>query len=287
MGFANAKPLKLVGEDMAIKFIATDLDGTLMAPDHITVTERTKNALLKAHEKGIKIAIATGRTLGFITPVIEQIPFIDYVIFSNGASVYDLHKKEIIYKNHISPENTQKILKKLNSIDIYYNIYVDGKVYIQDNKQQFYMNKDLPSDFLEIFMASSKVCDNLCEELKGESSEIVAVYTLNKDLENEIHKYFDELNLLVTASLKDEIEATEETANKGTALSGVCKILGIKKDEVMAFGDAMNDSHMIEFAGYSFAMANAVEPLKQIAKYTTLSNAEDGLAVAVETYALD
>lgn len=287
MGFANAKPLKLVGEDMAIKFIATDLDGTLMAPDHITVTERTKNALLKAHEKGIKIAIATGRTLGFITPVIEQIPFIDYVIFSNGASVYDLHKKEIIYKNHISPENTQKILEKLNSIDVYYNIYVDGKVYIQDNKQQFYMNKDLPSDFLELFMASSKVCDNLCEELKGESSEIVAVYTLNKDLENEIHKYFDELNLLVTASLKDEIEATEETANKGTALSGVCKILGIKKDEVMAFGDAMNDSHMIEFAGYSFAMANAVEPLKQIAKYTTLSNAEDGLAVAVETYALD
>ena len=272
---------------MAIKFIATDLDGTLMAPDHITVTDRTKNALLKAHEKGIKISIATGRTLGFITPVIEQIPFIDYVIFSNGASVYDLQKKEIIYKNHISPEITEKILKKLDSIDVYYNIYVDGKVYIQDNKQQFYMNKDLPSDFLELFMASSKVCDNLCEELKGESSEIVAVYTLNKDLENEIHQFFDEQKLLVTASLKDEIEATEETANKGTALSGVCEILGIDKSEVMAFGDAMNDSHMIEFAGYSFAMANACEELKKIAKYTTLSNAEDGLAVAVETYALD
>ena len=67
---------------MSVKIIATDLDGTLMAPDHITVTERTKSALLNAHKKGIKIAIATGRTLGFITPVINQIPFTDYVIFS-------------------------------------------------------------------------------------------------------------------------------------------------------------------------------------------------------------
>ena len=60
-----------------------------MAPDHITVTERTYNALKAAHDKGVKIAIATGRTLGFVESVVKQIPFADYVIYSNGASVYD------------------------------------------------------------------------------------------------------------------------------------------------------------------------------------------------------
>lgn len=271
---------------MAIKIIATDLDGTLMSPDHITVTERTKNALKSAHEKGIKIAVATGRTLGFITPVINQLPFIDYVIYSNGASVYDLNSEEIIFKNHISPESTGMILKKLDSMDVYYNTYVDSKVYIQENKQQFYTNRELPEDFLKIFMASSKVCENLCDELDGKGAEITAVYSSDEKLRNDLSEYFKSLGLLVTASLKDEIEATVPSANKGTALSGLCEILNIKKQEAMAFGDAPNDMQMIEFAEYSFAMGNACEELKKAAAYITLSNAEDGLAKAVEEYAL-
>lgn len=44
---------------MSIKLIVTDLDGTLMAPDHTTVTERTRRALKEAHDKGVKTAIAT------------------------------------------------------------------------------------------------------------------------------------------------------------------------------------------------------------------------------------
>lgn len=269
-----------------IKIIATDLDGTLMAPDHITVTERTKKALWAAHNKGIKIAIATGRTLSFITPVIEQIPFIDYIIFSNGASVYDLHGEKIIYKNHIPPETTAEILEKLGALDVYYNTYVDSTVYIQENKQKFYSGSELPEDFLKIFMASSKVCKNLCAELKNRSAEIIAVYSKNEAVMHNLSKYFNSLGLLVTASLKDEIEATVPSANKGTALSGLCELLKIEREEAMAFGDALNDLQMIEFAEYSFAMGNACEKLKNTAKFTALSNAEDGLAKAIEEYAL-
>ena len=271
---------------MPIKIIATDLDGTLMSPDHVTITERTKNALLKAHSMGIKIAIATGRTLGFITPVVEQIPFVDFVIFSNGASVYDVKSQKIIYKNHIPPESTHKILEKLHGLNVYYNTYVDSTVYIQDGKQQFYTSRDLPEDFLKLFMASSKTCKNLALELNGKSAEIIAVYSSDEALRNKLCEYFKSLGLLVTASLKDEIEATVPSANKGTALKGLCELLQIKREEAMAFGDALNDIQMIEFAGSSFAMGNACEELKKAASFITLSNAEDGLAAAVEKYAL-
>ena len=74
---------------MAVKLIVTDLDGTLMSPDHQTVSERTKNALKTAHDNGVKIAIATGRTLTFTDNVTSQVPFVDYVIYSNGAAVFD------------------------------------------------------------------------------------------------------------------------------------------------------------------------------------------------------
>ena len=59
------------------KLLLFDLDGTLLCEDHITVSQRTKKALYEAHEKGIKIAVATGRTLSVIYSVIDQLPFID------------------------------------------------------------------------------------------------------------------------------------------------------------------------------------------------------------------
>ena len=75
---------------MSIKLIALDLDGTLMLPDHITVSERNLKAVKYAHDMGVKIAISTGRTLSVVTRVLEQIPFVDFVMFSDGAAVYDV-----------------------------------------------------------------------------------------------------------------------------------------------------------------------------------------------------
>ena len=69
-----------------IKLIATDLDGTLMAPDHLTVTDRTYNALKTAHDKGIKIAVATGRPMTLIDNVISQVPFV--ILFIQTALAY-------------------------------------------------------------------------------------------------------------------------------------------------------------------------------------------------------
>ena len=70
-----------------IKLIATDLDGTLMAPDHLTVTDRTYNALKKAHDKGIKIAVATGRPMTLIDNVISQVPSL-IILFIQTALPY-------------------------------------------------------------------------------------------------------------------------------------------------------------------------------------------------------
>ena len=115
---------------MSVKLIASDLDGTLMSPDHMTVSERTKKALAQAHEKGIKIAVSTGRAYKFTKPATDQVPFTDYVICSNGASVFDRNEEKFIYSNLISPEITKNAAELLNSLNVYYNIYMDGGVYV-------------------------------------------------------------------------------------------------------------------------------------------------------------
>lgn len=96
---------------MSIKLIATDLDGTLMAPDHLTVTKRTYDALKSSHDKGIRLAVATGRSMVLIDNVISQVPFVDYIIYSNGACVYDKNEEKIIHADLIPYEKAKEIVE--------------------------------------------------------------------------------------------------------------------------------------------------------------------------------
>lgn len=267
---------------MKPQLIACDLDGTLMAPDHLTVTKRTFDALKAAHGMGIRIAIATGRTLGFTENVTAQIPFADYVIYSNGACVYDRAQKKDIYRNRLTSAQTGEILEALSGMELYYNAYVDGEIYVQTDKARFYVNHELPSEFLELFVRIAHECEDVGRTLEGREAEIIAMYSMNSEQTNTILGMFRSRGLHVTSSIPDELEVTASGVNKGTAIEGLCRAAGFDIRLVMAFGDAMNDYEMIRTAGMSCAMGNACEKLKRAAKSVTLSNAEDGVAVAVE-----
>ncbi len=271
---------------MPIKIIATDLDGTLMAPDHLTVTERTKNALIKAHEKGIKIAVATGRALDFTAGVTRQVPFADYVICSNGASVYDRNAEEFIYKNTVSAEITAESIGLLNTLPVYYNIYIDGKIYVQNGSEKYFVNSGLPTAFLAEFASKTIVCDDVAEVTKGKGAELIDVFYNTEKTKKIIFDFFEEKGLVLTSALAGVVSATAVGADKGTALKSLCDILGFTADEAMTFGDASNDSTMLKFAHYSFAMENGDDICKASARFKAPSNAEDGVAQMIEKYAL-
>ncbi len=271
---------------MAVKLIVTDLDGTLMAPDHLTVTDRTVKALSDAHERGVKIAIATGRTLGFVDNVIRQIPFCDYVVYSNGAAVYDRNEEKDIYENRISAELTKTLLSEIEKFEIYYNAYFSGKIFVPESKMQYYVNRGLPQAFLEEFMSLSTVCKDMLSQTDGKNAEIIAIYSVTDEQKKHFCDFFEKNSLYVTTSIPGEIEVTAANVNKGTALNGFCEKLGVKRDEVMAFGDAMNDYEMLLFAGESVAMGNACDECKKIAKHIADTNANDGLAKTVEELVL-
>lgn len=271
---------------MEIKLIASDLDGTLMAPDHLTVAERTQKALWSAHEKGVKIAIATGRALSFTEGVTAQIPFADYVVCSNGASVYDRGNKSFIYNNLITPEITAEAVKLLNSLPVYYNVYVDGEICVQKGSDKYFENTDLPTVFLEDFASKMTVCDDIVSQTAGKGAELIDVFYGNDELKKIIFDFFESKGLVLTSALAGVVSATAIGSDKGSALNGLCKILDISKNEVMAFGDASNDSTMLKFAHYSFAMENGDAVCKASARFSAPSNADDGVAQMIEKYAL-
>lgn len=273
---------------MPIKLIATDLDGTLMAPDHMTITERTKKALFSAHEKGVKIAIATGRTIKVTEPVTAQVPFVDYIIYSNGAGVYDRKENRNIYSNMMSWDTVCEIMDFLDERPVFYEVSANGHSNVRQDREEYLDIKDIPKEFIDEWRKATSIFDELKPELPKTNIEKINLYGIPEICKNEVYDFLFGIDgICLTSALADDIEITVTGADKGNALFGMCKNLGITPNEVMTFGDANNDISMLRFASMSFAMANAKDEVKREAKYVTLSNAEDGLARAVEKYVLD
>lgn len=274
---------------MNIGLIALDLDGTLMLPDHLTVSVRNKETLKKAHDMGVKIAISTGRTLSVIERVIEQIPFIDYVMYSDGAAVYDVNKKKIIYEKLIDFDITKQVIEYLNGVEVYYNLYLDGKIVTQNGRQRFFKNSDLPQKFVDDYIKNTTVYDDLLFSIKGRGAElIVGFFNCEEDLNNAfeyVNRYNDKL--YVTSAFTNEFEMTNIEATKGKTMDYLCSLEGITSENVMAIGDSHNDLPMLDFAGISVAMGNAEQKVKENADFVTETNANDGVAYAIEKYVLN
>lgn len=278
---------------MSIKLIVTDLDGTLMAPDHTTVTERTRQALKEAHDKGVKTAIATGRTISLIGMVTNQVDFIDYVIYSNGAAVYDRVNKKLIYTSFFDTENALELAKFLDSEPVFYEIYANGWSYIRNDKVSLFDMGNLPKDFIDEITKHTVFVDDMCEIIKKSDVEKFNISSMAPERAEYIteklisFKDTEWTSSLPGSKVQNQMEFMKKGVNKGAAVKGMCSVLNISPESVMAFGDAQNDCSMLELAGWSFAMGNACEECRQTAKYITDTNANDGLAKAVEEYVLN
>lgn len=270
-----------------IKLILLDLDGTLMSPDHLTVSEKNRIALKKAHDMGVKIGICTGRTLAIIGDVCEQVPEVDYIIYSNGAGVYDGRNKKPIYAKCFSWEQAEGFIDYILSKHAFIELYVSGKSFVEQARAKYFGGDILPQEFIDSLLDKMEKCDDIKRFIKGNEIEKITLYPEDKALQDEMWAYFSKFdNISLTSSLPCSMEMTREGVDKGTALASMCEILGITAEECMTFGDAGNDIPMLEYAKYSFAMENGSEACKKAAKYQTKSNAESGVAFAINEFIL-
>ena len=91
----------------------------------------------------------------------------------------------------------------------------------------------------------------------------------------------------ITSSSSMNIEVSAVNTGKAQAIVHLCKVLGVTMNEVMAIGDSLNDVMLLQQAGYSVAMENGVNEVKQAADFITLSNEADGVAYAIKHFLAD
>lgn len=274
-----------------VKLIALDMDGTLFN-NQGEISKKDREALKKATESGVAVAVATGRAYSELPIEILCEVGIRYAITGNGSGVYRLPEKECIFSDCLDTEVVCSIIRELKELDIYYDIYVEGLVYCPKSVCHNIRKMDMPESLHEHIERTRIVVDDLEEYIRSCGKQVEKT-TLN-------FAYLEDgtcLGKAESAAILDRYpqveylsggfhnwEFTRAGVNKGTGLRFLAERLGVPMELTMACGDSENDLSMLKAAHVAVAMENAKPAVKEAATFITLSNEESGVAYAVEKF---
>ncbi len=264
------------------KLIAVDMDGTLLKEDK-TISDRTKRAIFKAKQKGVKVVLASGRPLEGLTNYLEELDLIseeDYVLSFNGSIVQNTKTKKIIRKNILKGENLIELYEIAQQIGV--NIHAfsnEGCITPKMSKYSELEGAINHIPVIEMDYATIQKEEDIIKVMMVDEPEI---------LEEAIQKLPSHLyeKYTIVRSAPYFLEFLSKHSGKGVGIEALAHHLGIPNEQVICIGDAGNDLDMIEFAGLGVAMGNAFEEVKTAANYITKNNQEDGVAHVIQKFIL-
>ena len=276
---------KLPTEKQNVQIIALDLDDTLLKDD-LTISDYTVSVLQKAAEKGIYVMLCSGRSDNAMLPFVHQLDIAGteygrYMVTQNGTNIVDLHKRMSIYSRILTNEVVQKVYERVVENDFSIHLYDSSTIYTFKKTERGQVDANLSGlnyvvkDDFETFMLSGfpKMV------VPGDPEKLVAFQDL---LRKEIGD-----KCVVFTSKPYFLEVLPKDSGKGEALVWLAKELNIPVENVMAFGDSMNDESMINLTGKRVSMINGRDEIKNAAKFITeFTNDEDGVAKFIEKWVL-
>ena len=270
---------------MAIKAILLDIDGTLTNSKK-EITPLTKEVLLKAQAKGIRLVIASGRPAKGLFQYGDQLEMrYNHGVFVcyNGACVVDCETGDVLVDITIDKETTKEVLRHMKNFNVKPVITHGSHMVVEDVYNC--MVNDHGREFNVIEYESRM---NGYRLMETEDLENFIDFPVNKILTAGDSDYLEQhykemsapfegrLSMMFTANFYYEFTAMN--VNKGRSLALAMERLGIKPEECIAFGDAQNDISMLEFAGIGVAMGNAQKAVLEMADEITDDNEHDGIA---------
>lgn len=276
-----------------IKLICIDMDGTLLDSNHV-VSERNKEALRKAKDLGVTIAISTGRLFCSAKYYSDLIGIDTAVLASNGAYIKTNYKDDTVIETPLPIETALEIYNIVKKYGLSAN-FNSWDTLIRENQipethAYSIMNKDLPEEKRVKFLIDELDLPTTLKNFKGTIlKSIVIEEDENKDnlwaAKKELKETFGD-KLHIVSSGNDNFEVINGTISKGKAVKYLAETLNLKPSEVMCLGDSENDLSMIKYAGIGVAMGNGLDIVKEQADYVTDSNNNSGVAKAIEHFVL-
>jgi Cof subfamily protein (haloacid dehalogenase superfamily) len=265
------------------KIIALDLDGTLLNSQH-KISAHNKAVIAEAKAQGIKIVLASGRPLTGMQAHLDNLGITgndDYVCHFNGAVVEQVGSGKVVNSKIIDGAAAKRIARIAKTLGV--NVHAFSQEFgLITPMISTYTELEASLNGIEIHIMDFEQLDDdhhITKVMMIDESDVLsdAISRLPSSLYNEF---------MVVRSAPWFLEFLHPECNKGTGIKMIADYLGVPAQQVMCIGDAENDHHMLRFAGLGVAMANGTEETKALADYVTLSNDEDGVAYAIEKFAL-
>lgn len=263
------------------KLIALDMDGTLLNSDK-KISEKNKEALKKAKELGVYVVLASGRPIDGLLKYLEELDLLgedDYVLSYNGCLVQKTKNKDVVCSSTIKGKDIKYLKNIADNLNVNIHAFSKEKGLITP-KNSKYTAYEAHHNNMEVHINDFKNIDDNEDIMKAMMIDEPEILDEGiKKLPKEVYEKYS-----VAKSAPFFLEFFNKKANKGEGLKLLAEYLGIKKEEIIAAGDEMNDFPMIQYAGLGVAMGNACNEIKKIANYTTDTNDNDGIAKVVEEF---
>ena len=263
---------------MKYKLIVMDMDGTLTNSQK-EISPLTKYALIEAQKLGAKLVLASGRPTPGLYKEAKELKrdvYGGYLLSYNGAYICDYPGHNELYSCTIPQKYVLPIINNAKALNL--NIMVHkGENVVADREDTYKLQYE------------ASAC-NMGIEIVKDLRDFMD-YEPNKFLisapEAYLKEHFDDFRipfgdmLSIYTSAPFYIEVVPNGIDKGASLEKIANELHVSSNEIIAFGDEMNDLTMLQYAGHGVAMGNAVKPIKLIADEITASNDEDGIALSL------
>lgn len=272
---------------MAVKLIAMDMDGTLL-DSRQRLTAGNVEALKLAEKKGVKLAICSGRCAGDSALFALENGFEDMAILGLNGGYCLENPREAAYANHVMDgETAKRCLRLAREANVTVGCFLQNRIAVFEgdtpNRELFWSGSWGDDPLAPVYLNGEEAFRNAFPD---GVNKMVFIDETREKLPLFRKKLESLPQLDVTSSWWNNLELMPRGIEKGHAVRELAEKLGLSRDEVMAIGDYDNDLGMLRYAGYSVAMANASENVKNSARYHTLSNDEDGVAAAIHRFVL-
>jgi len=248
-----------------MKLIITDLDNTLLKSDK-SISEYTVSIFAECRLRGHLIAFATARAEDTLTQLKKALK--PNIIISNGGAVISVEGKKI-HESFVSGKDVSTIIRMCRT-------FTEGKGFMTAHCNDGYYCNFEPSD------PDRRAAYTYSDFISFEK----AAYKISAELEDdkwakEIARACPDIALIKYTGEK-WLQFAAKDSNKETALQVLANYIGIDYNDIIAFGDDINDLGMLKLAGTSVAVSNAIENVKKAADHITESNDRDGVARFLE-----
>lgn len=277
---------------MKYKMVCIDMDGTLLNSRKV-VSEKNREAIKKAKEKGVKVVVSTGRLFSNAAFYSQLLGVEAPVIAANGAVVRVKETDEIIYECVLEKSECYKILELINKYRVIAHFHTVDTIFCNSIVSYLVEKKLMGNNYhpnykiKSIIVKGKNQWDEVFEKYEG---QIVKCILFSFD-SKKIKKFKEEVRIIgglaCFGSGRRSLEINAKNVSKGNAVEVLSKYLGINREDIICIGDNENDISMIEYAGLGVAMGNGIESLKSKADYITLTNDEDGVANVIDKFILN